>query len=398
MNQKKTRLQDPELIAQERRRINDDLMVDESQLYAGPKGQLRQWFDEGYGQKADFLLIARDTFDNTLYSQYASSEAESTSDVAQLLQAEGNTVMEIYDLGAPRESQSKAHRAWNNEQTREKSAKAAQERSKEQNTSGTSARRDISSQAGLNSYVGGQAKTLPTVPEPGEPGSRFNPVVVSREEQAARRSAQGTPVKAAAKKSLDIGMPPGLIQGVPPEILNAAGREQRQGVEEPGVAEAAARGFAGGFVAGTQQTPQSGRTPITIDPASERQRLGIRKFALERDQLALYTTTPGATRDQKQAQLTEDLAQVEESVKALGQGATDRPAPAPIQEASVPGVSQPLIVEALDTVQGKDPVSGADPAQSRARVVMDPKHLAVLAELDNQPEDAFDRSGGRYDH
>lgn len=63
----------------------------------------------------------------------------------------------------------------------------------------------ISSQAGLSSLSGGQARSLPSVPRPGEPGSRFNPVVVSREEQAARRE------KAAGKKSLGIGLPPGGI-------------------------------------------------------------------------------------------------------------------------------------------------------------------------------------------
>lgn len=256
----------------------------------------------------------------------------------------------------------------------------------------------ISSQSGLNAYVGGQRKTLPSVPAPGQPGSRFNPVVVSREEQAARRNGQATPVKPAAKKSLDIGMPPGMISGVPPEIMNAAGPDQGRGVEEPGVAEAATQGFAGGFVAGAQQGPQNGRTPIIIDPASERQRLGIKKSALERDQLRLHTTTPGAARELKQAQLTEDLAQVEESMEAFGRGETDQPAPSPAQQSAAPGVAQPLIVEALDTVQGEGSAQPAGSAQSRGKVVMDPKHLAVLAELDNQPDNAFDRSGGRYDH
>lgn len=50
----------------------------------------------------------------------------------------------------------------------------------------------ISSQAGLAAYNGGAIKSFASVPSPGEPGSRFNPRVVSREEQAARRSeAQG---------------------------------------------------------------------------------------------------------------------------------------------------------------------------------------------------------------
>lgn len=124
---------------------------------------------------------------------------------------------------------------------------AANEQDKDQNTRGAS------SQAGLNSFRGGQAKSLPSVPAAGKPGSRFNPRVVSREEQAERRSVRGTPLKAVTRKSLDIGAP-ALIQGVPPEILNPARRGQDGGpqTEGPGVTEAAAKGFGGGVAAGVQ--------------------------------------------------------------------------------------------------------------------------------------------------
>jgi hypothetical protein len=106
-----------------------------------------------------------------------------------------------------------------------------------------------SSQAGLSSYVGGEARSLPSVPPQGQPGSRFNPVVVSPEEQAARRGV--------GKKSLAIGTPPGVIQGVPPEIMNPTGtgpgQDPVEEMAEPDVISAAVGGFAGGFAAGAQE-------------------------------------------------------------------------------------------------------------------------------------------------
>ncbi|MGY4541210.1 hypothetical protein ACVWY0_001119 [Arthrobacter sp. UYNi723] len=76
--------------------------------------------------------------------------------------------------------------------------------------------------------------------------------MVSREEQAARRAAgksgPGMQAKGAGKKSLDIGMPPGMIQRASPEILNPGGAEK----QEPGVVGASAHGFVGGVMAGAQ--------------------------------------------------------------------------------------------------------------------------------------------------
>lgn len=112
--------------------------------------------------------------------------------------------------------------------------------------------RGVSSQAGLSAFAGGRAKSLPSVPAPGQPGSRFNPRVVSREEQVARRSASnaepGVRTKGAGKKSLDIGAPSGLIQGIPLEIMNPGGAVE----PEQSVAGAATQGFIGGALAGVQ--------------------------------------------------------------------------------------------------------------------------------------------------
>lgn len=112
--------------------------------------------------------------------------------------------------------------------------------------------RGVSSQAGLSSFAGGRAKSLPSVPAQGHPGSRFNPRVVSREEQAARRTASkatpGVRTKSAGKKSLGLGAPSGLIQGVPLEIMNPGSAVE----PEQSVAGAAAQGFVGGALAGVQ--------------------------------------------------------------------------------------------------------------------------------------------------
>lgn len=102
----------------------------------------------------------------------------------------------------------------------------------------------VSSQAGLNAFAGGRAKSLPSVPAPGQPGSRFNAVVVDRGERMSREEG----VKAPRAKSLPLNMPPGMIQGVPSAIMNATGDKE----QEQTVAGAAAQGFAGGFIAGAQ--------------------------------------------------------------------------------------------------------------------------------------------------
>lgn len=230
-------------VTQRRKEINEDLMIDEDQLYAGPQGQLRQWFDEGCIDDADYMIVGADTFDNTLFPVYTNAGVENTAQAVARLEAGGNKVMEVYDLHADREPQIQARRAWNNEQTRGIQDTAAPDHQQGPATTGPS------SQAGLSSFVGGQAKSLPSVPAPGRLGSRFNPRVVSREEQAERRSVRGTPLKTVTRKSLDIGGP-ALIQGVPPEIMSPATQGQDQ--DEHGVTEAAAKGFVGGAAAGVQ--------------------------------------------------------------------------------------------------------------------------------------------------
>lgn len=157
----------------------------------------------------------------------------------------------------------------------------------------------ISSQAGLSSLSGGQARSLPSVPQPGQPGSRFNPVVVSREEQAARRakaaagkSPDAAPQVSGGSKKLPLGPNPAagsrggpglrgtesadpaalgvsggsrtLSTGPNPavgpgvnRIAGAAAPAVAQGLkgaeaEDAGIVGAAAQGFSGGFMAGME--------------------------------------------------------------------------------------------------------------------------------------------------
>lgn len=113
--------------------------------------------------------------------------------------------------------------------------------------------RGIYSQADINALRGGQAKSLPSVPAPGRPGSRFNPVVVSREERAARQGAEqssaGQAPTGTGGKSLGNGLRRGVIQSVPQQIMNA---RVNTADTEAGVVSAATQGFVGGVVAGAQ--------------------------------------------------------------------------------------------------------------------------------------------------
>lgn len=209
------------------------------------------------------------------------------------------------------------------------------ERKDEQNS-----RDGVSSQAGLSSHAGGQARSLPSVPAPGQPGSRFKPVVVSREEQAARRArsavAKGGPVvgkggpaqasqpltadQAASRKSLGIGMPPGGVKKLPPGPNPAAGpgvRPKRlqqaasaaaavpgrqpaadgpaktDGKAKQGVIRSGLKGFMGGFMAGAQArmgrgTPAQGaETARPVDQAAN----NAEAAALEQEMLALSEGT-----------------------------------------------------------------------------------------------------------
>lgn len=89
----------------------------------------------------------------------------------------------------------------------------------------------VSSQAGLAAYSGGEARSLPSVPAPGQPGSRFNPRVVSREEQAARREvAAGVENTGRGTKSLGVpGVEKEMIT-MPPEIKNPPAKAAEKGV------------------------------------------------------------------------------------------------------------------------------------------------------------------------
>jgi hypothetical protein len=305
----------------------------------------------------------------------------------------------------------------------------------------------ISSQAGLNAYAGGRAKSLPSAPAPGQPGSRFNPVVADRGERVNHEEA----VKGSRTKSLPLNTPPGMIQGIPPAIMN----QTREEDSEQTVAGAAAQGFAGGFLGGLQNsmfgsssggqqddlpefidhrtlpTNQKGE-PLTPDEyiTLSRQRHAIEKASIERGEMGLKSMTPGPDRTRVEVtlnsrrQILQDSATrtdaLELSMRSQGFLApTNSPAvetktPAPVRNADgkslvdltapapgedpLPGTTQPLIVDALQEVQGIPPRSaakGITKGVSRA-VVMNPAHVAGLASLEDGRGDSLEREGGGY--
>jgi hypothetical protein len=305
----------------------------------------------------------------------------------------------------------------------------------------------ISSQAGLNTFAGGRAKSLPSVPAAGQSGSRFNPVVVDRGERMSREEA----VKGPRAKSLPLNTPPGMIQGIPPAIVNQTKGEE----SEQSVASAAAQGFAGGFIAGAQNrmfgAPGGGEqddVPEFIDhrtvPTNEkgeplspdeyitlsRQRHAIEKASIERGEMGLRSMAPGQDRMRVEAALNSRRQLMQDSVTRTdafehsmrSQGAltptnsqaVETKTPAPVRNADgksladlttpapgedpLPGTTQPLIVDALQEVQGIPPRSAAKgiaKGVSRA-VVMNPAHVAGLASLEDGRGDSLESAGAGY--
>lgn len=323
----------------------------------------------------------------------------------------------------------------------------------------------ISSQAELNAFAGGRAKSLPSVPAPGQPGSRFNPVVVDRGERMSREEG----MKAPRAKSLPLNMPPGMIQGIPPAIMNQSKEE------EPTVAGAAAQGFVGGFIGGAQNRmfgaaggEQGAPNPSWRENNREAVALNTKMMAtaaegialLDRDIAAMTDPADAAHRVQLIAsratalqafrsmqdsmahdQVNEDVeagAYTDADVTTLrghlsrmqagneqmrlnqqqhggagpraksssrtapvrnadGKSLADLTAPAPGED-PLPGTSQPLLLDALDAVQGTPPRRAATGlAKSAARtVVMNPAHVSALASLESGHEDSLENSGSHF--
>ncbi|MCB5280375.1 hypothetical protein [Arthrobacter sp. ES1] len=208
-----------------------------------------------------------------------------------------------------------------------------------------------SSQAGLNAFAGGRIKSLSSVPSPGQPGSRFNAVVVDRGERMSREEG----VKAPRAKSLPLNMPQGMIQGIPPAIMNQTAKDE----SEQTVAGAAAQGFAGGFIAGAQNRMFGSAGAGEQDGANpswqENNRTPVRN--------------------------------------AHGESLADLTATVPGED-PLPGTTQPLIMDVIDAARGNVP---ARPAKAGTQaVVMNPAHVAALESLENRQEDSLESSGSHF--
>lgn len=220
-------------------------------------------------------------------------------------------------------------------------------------------RHRASSQAGLSSHAGGQAKSLPSVPAPGQPGSRFNPRDVTREEQAARRDPAKGVVSApekVAKKSLNIGAQRGLIEGIPSDVLKTGTGDK----SEQGVMGAAVDGFVSGAVTGVK--------------------MNMRARAKEESSAA-----PGEPAGQSTTEASPSAGPVR---NASGQTRQEVSSPAAVEDA-LPGTTQPFALDVIDAVQGKSPKT----------VVMDPGHAAALKAMDAKEagrEEDLGIDGGRF--
>lgn len=216
-----------------------------------------------------------------------------------------------------------------------------------------------SSQAGLSAHAGGQAVSMPSTPSPGEPGSRFQPRDVTREEQAARRgSAEAGPAagEKVGRKSLNVGAQQALVNGVPQQILNPDAAVN----PDQGIAGAAAKGFTNGALAGA--------------------RMNLQASAQEEP-----STGPGKAVEQPATETSRTAAPV---LNASGQTRQEASSEVVLEDA-LPGTTQPFAMDIIDAVQGKSPKA----------VAMNPEHAAALAALEgteSQREDDRGLGGSRF--
>lgn len=81
---------------------------------ATTRDDLSRWFDEGVRQKAEFMLVAVDTFDWEDYPVYVEREADFDGKLLSYQNPDRmSKVMEVYDLKQPKEPQITQHRTWN---------------------------------------------------------------------------------------------------------------------------------------------------------------------------------------------------------------------------------------------------------------------------------------------
>lgn len=255
-----------------------------------------------------------------------------------------------------------------------------------------SSREGFSSQAGLASVAAGAGtKSFASVPAPGEPGSRFNPRVVSREEQAARRETAAPKDVGRGTKSL--GGPKKANPGTPgkkgekpaekkpaPSMMEQMMAEMKKG-DGKGVGASFAKGFSQGL---GQRLGQSGKDEVEDDLDAE---------AVEPVVLA-------------QAEVNQ----------VYGTGPSSHAGPgSPVHDFTGPSIApaalaaQPLItgVPAALTAsaavvnhlgQSRSELAPA-PAQGAisSKVVMNPEHVAALETMDAQEGAQQESSGGGYD-
>ena len=78
------------------------------------KEDIARWFDEGVSQKAEFMLVALDTFDWVGYPVYIGATDDFESKLLEYQDpSKMSKVMEVYDMKRSKHEQMNSGRVWN---------------------------------------------------------------------------------------------------------------------------------------------------------------------------------------------------------------------------------------------------------------------------------------------
>lgn len=77
------------------------------------RATIGEWFDAGVRDGADFMIVARDTFEDDDYPEYVVGSAETAAQRAQEIERKPMyRVLEIYALGCDRDAQLAMKECW----------------------------------------------------------------------------------------------------------------------------------------------------------------------------------------------------------------------------------------------------------------------------------------------
>jgi hypothetical protein len=77
---------------------------------AASREDISGWFDSGVAEKQAYLIVVCDTFDHEDYPVYANDEVECFSIYNEHNGKDMQRIMEVYNLGQPKDEQMNEHR------------------------------------------------------------------------------------------------------------------------------------------------------------------------------------------------------------------------------------------------------------------------------------------------